>query len=344
MQCRNCGKILPSHARACPNCGTFVQPPSPPVAQQEKLILRAQPTPATPAQHNPSPMPPVKQERLILRAQADVAMPPVVQQNPAVPINVAPAVLTPPLLNVQATPAAPIAPPPSVVAPQPPAPPVHTPAPVTPAVQRYAAQGGTAMPGEEIAPSRSRLLAALERPSKRLITIFCLLLVAVIICSGVLVGLFTNTISFTGGAKPTPTVKPGTAPSGLAIVPQAAAIIPTARTSSEIDTSNALPVKPATSFVVQQTIYITYTIKARGIDFSQGPAYVQIKYYADNQLQDKNIVKVDKSMANGYFAIKYATPTNGAAELYWCRKVDCSDAKLARFLAFMVTEDPAKKQ
>ncbi|HLI07663.1 MAG TPA: zinc ribbon domain-containing protein [Ktedonobacteraceae bacterium] len=143
----------------------------------------------------------------------------------------------------------------------------------------------------------------------------------------------TNTTpASTSGTNSTP-ASSTTGPSGQTIVPAAAAIITNAETSSSID-SNYQPTNPTTTFTVGQPIYATFNLHLTQ------PGYAVAKWYIDNQfIQNSQILYAkDTSYTDGYFAEKYLKPTNnGAVELYWCTKSDCSDGQLAAVLTFTVT-------
>lgn len=123
-----------------------------------------------------------------------------------------------------------------------------------------------------------------------------------------------------------------TSPSGAAIDPAAAAIITHPQMASSID-SNYNPTKLANTFAVNQNIYITYNLSLNG-----QTGYIEAKWYVNNVFGASKIFNAnDPTFTHGYFAETYKAAANGAIELYWCTKSDCSDAALAQFSIFTVS-------
>jgi len=142
-----------------------------------------------------------------------------------------------------------------------------------------------------------------------------------------------TTASSAPTATPTPIVTPtsgGTAPSGSQIDPTAATIVTKAQTASAVD-SNYYPTQLTSNFNVGQAVYVTFNLTLNGQS-----GYVEVKFYADSTDARDKILTVQPAYDHGYFTLTYNRATTGTAELYWCRQSDCSDAKLATFVAFNV--------
>jgi hypothetical protein len=164
---------------------------------------------------------------------------------------------------------------------------------------------------------------------------------------GLIVGIVIAILAIVivGGAvlasKSSPTTAKG--PSGNTIDSTASSIITNIQMASAIDTNSYQPTTLATSFQTSTDIYATFQFDFRNTNVSQqNPGYVQAKYYAQNKLAfASNILKADDSTGPngyGYFnAQYYRATTDGAVELYWCRKPGCSDAKLAQTAKFTVS-------
>jgi hypothetical protein len=136
---------------------------------------------------------------------------------------------------------------------------------------------------------------------------------------------------------PTPTPSPqatqATAPSGLPIVPSAAAIITDPKMASGID-KNDYPTNLTNTFGIHKDIYVTYKLNLNG-----QTGYATAKWYADGKyaFTSKVLQLNDPTFDHGYFAATYNIATTGTVELYWCTKSDCSDAQLANVVNFTVT-------
>lgn len=139
----------------------------------------------------------------------------------------------------------------------------------------------------------------------------------------------------TTGTTPTPgttaTTSTAASPSGSPIDPGAAAIITNVRSASGID-SNLLPTKVTNQFKAGDTVYVTYNLH-----LTQS-GYVEAKVYVDGTFakQTSLAVQVGK-YDHGYFKITYTQASQGAFELYWCLKADCSDEQLAGVSTFTVS-------
>jgi NACHT domain len=123
-----------------------------------------------------------------------------------------------------------------------------------------------------------------------------------------------------------------TSPSGLPVDPRAAAIVTHILTASAVDNNNC-PTKLTNTFRVKQIVYITFDLRLQG-----KTGYVVVKWYGNNNFVFKDMVAVNSlNDVNGYFGVTYIASINGEAELYWCTKSDCSDARLAGFVDFKIT-------
>jgi hypothetical protein len=133
--------------------------------------------------------------------------------------------------------------------------------------------------------------------------------------------------------RPTPTAGPPAGPSGLPVVPAAAAIITNVQTASAVDGSYH-PTQLTDTVAAGQTLYITFDLHLNG-----RTGYVLAKFYRDRAYLDQYTLTVDQpDSLNGYAYATYTEPvTNGAAELYWCQQASCSDAQLAAVAHFTIT-------
>ncbi len=123
------------------------------------------------------------------------------------------------------------------------------------------------------------------------------------------------------------------APSGLQIDPSAAMILTNLQMASAIDSTTAMPTTLTTTFVVKQTIYVTF-----GVNAGAGSGYAVAKWYRDGKFAfANNVLPIPSNLAYAAFFAYFNIPTNGAVELYWCTQSNCIDAKLAGFTTFTVT-------
>ncbi len=121
-------------------------------------------------------------------------------------------------------------------------------------------------------------------------------------------------------------------PSGKSVVSSAAAILHNPQTSSDVD-KDYNPKNVTSTFTTSQSVYLTFDI-----DSGNNDGYVQAKWYADGQIVSTKSFTHSHTNNFGFFSRGYTSPTsNGAAELYWCTKADCSDAQLAQVVHFTVT-------
>jgi len=147
----------------------------------------------------------------------------------------------------------------------------------------------------------------------------------------------TNTPTTTTGTTPTPgvTTTPASnqtpSPSGSPVDPGASAIINHIQSASGID-NNLLPTNVTDQFKAGDTVYVTYNLH-----LTQS-GYVEAKVYVDGVFATKDSLAVQAGKYDhGYFKITYNKASQGAFELYWCVKADCSDEQLAGVSTFTVS-------
>jgi len=180
--------------------------------------------------------------------------------------------------------------------------------------------------------------------------------VVLLLCIGVFFGLYesgknslnanatatadvqTQTANNNPTAAPTtaptsvPTTASGSSPSGNSIDSTAASIVTNPVMASAVD-SNYRPTTTASTFQVNQKIYVTFDLNLNG-----STGYVEAKWYINGQIYvSRNFAANNPNYINGYFWQEYTTPGQGAVELYWCTQSNCSDAALADFVNFTVT-------
>ena len=128
------------------------------------------------------------------------------------------------------------------------------------------------------------------------------------------------------------TTEAASTPSGNAFIPTASSILKDAQTSSAID--NTLTATQTTkTFMANQRVYVTFTITSGKQDGS-----IEAKWYADGQVVMVTILPHQHENTHGVFSNVYISATpDGAVELYWCTQPNCSDAKLAQVVHFVVT-------
>jgi hypothetical protein len=176
--------------------------------------------------------------------------------------------------------------------------------------------------------------------------------VAAVVVLAVMIGVFaTINNNKTGDQKtktPTTVVQTDTTPTPEAtptpkaeqVDPTAASIITGIQTSSAVDEDTFSATNPTTSFTTDDYVYVVFQLDVSNVEQKNGIyGYVQVKYYEDGKVSKSGKLDIDQNSDAGYFYIQYDNPTNnGKAELYWCTKSDCSDAKLAQTVAFIVTD------
>jgi len=181
-------------------------------------------------------------------------------------------------------------------------------------------------------------------PTRRLVVLSLIVLTIVGMVAGTwlllpsILGKLPTGSTPTATATATATATPAS-PSGLPIDPSAAAVITDAQTSSDIDRSSTRPTHITSTFTTGQLIWVTFNIH-----FNGQVGTIEAKFYEDNQLipDFTNTLGINDGN-NPYGALfpgrnqTYSTPTQGAAELYWCPQYDCSNEQLAAFVNFIVS-------
>ncbi len=315
MHCGSCGTNLPPGAAVCPVCGVptpynVSQAPSPGVPQYQPTVPAS---PYVPPQSSNDPT-------YISSPYGGIPS----QAVPATNYGSQP--YDPAQRNLYATPSAnPYA--------TPPANPYGAPVPQDPygvPVQPY--------PGSFPPPVQPP-----KRRSRVGLIIGIVVLVLLLACAGFFVALglaaknvATNVAATLTTTVPTPgttRVTQGTAPSGLQIDPSAATILTNPQMASAIDSNTDIPTKLSTTFVIKQTIYVTYSINTGG-----GSGYAVAKWYSNGTFAfASKVLTIQSNFDHGYFSAFFNIPTSGTVELYWCTQSNCNDAKLAGFTTFTVT-------
>lgn len=221
----------------------------------------------------------------------------------------------------------------------------------------YPAQGtpggyppaGQPMPGMPGQPGPYGTPAQPKRRSRVGLIIGIVVLVLVLACAGIVVAATlaarnapstttksTTATTATTTTGTTPTTQPTTAaasdvPATSAIVPSAAVILNTPKTSSAVD-QNLLPTSPTSTFKTGQKIYVTFVINSQGKN-----GYIQVKWYQNGQSLTSDILTHHAENDRGYFSLAYNEAGDGAVAMYWCVQANCSDAQLAQIVKFTVT-------
>jgi hypothetical protein len=94
----------------------------------------------------------------------------------------------------------------------------------------------------------------------------------------------------------------------------AANIISSATTTSRLDPLTHIAVASEQLFQLNQSVYVTYTVKPTG------KGIVTIKWYTNKIMYAPSEIKVDPeagNVANGYAEMRFIQPAEGYVELYW---------------------------
>jgi hypothetical protein len=132
----------------------------------------------------------------------------------------------------------------------------------------------------------------------------------------------------------TPTTTTGTnpsgpSPSGSPVSTSAAAIITSIQMADQVN--GITPTHLTTTFKVHQTIYATFQLSGQN-------GYAVASWYLDGiHAFNSKVLTVKSDYTGGYFSAFYNRAGQGAVELYWCTKSDCSDAQLAQTTTFIIT-------
>jgi len=154
----------------------------------------------------------------------------------------------------------------------------------------------------------------------------------------------SDTTTPTTENTPTPdaSTNSSTTPSGNAIDPTAASIVTDPQTASSVNQITAAPTNLTDTFPTNTDIYVTFSLNNNAFDFSKNTGYVAVKFYADSNALTLPAslnapLTISQPAPGGFFKVQYLSAAQGAAELYWCQKSDCSDEQLAQVVTFTVT-------
>jgi hypothetical protein len=135
--------------------------------------------------------------------------------------------------------------------------------------------------------------------------------------------------TYTTRLTPTPYLE-SQPPSGLDFSGTAQSIITNAQIASSTY-DDAQPRTITSTFRPYQTIYVTYKLTA---GYS---GYIGALWYANGRSGPwSRLVNIQNRYGYGDFAINYNGEVQGAVELYWCSRSDCSDRQLAWVRTFQV--------
>jgi hypothetical protein len=138
-------------------------------------------------------------------------------------------------------------------------------------------------------------------------------------------------------ARLTPTPYPpyseSVPPSGRTFSGYAQSVLTNAQLASEIRQSDHQPTKLASVFVINQLIYVSMYVP-RGVN----GGYILPIWYMNG---GKGYEGTKVTQQAGYYGYAYTSASysgtgNGAVEVYWCTKSDCSDKQLAWVRPFKV--------
>ncbi len=328
MQCLTCSTQLSAGIQFCPHCGTAAPDnPSQPV-QADPTVMSS---PHQPAQADPTVMASPYQGASIPSTSYGAPPPPApyppvpdpyAQYNtPSSPYNT-PGQQIP--YGYQAAQQVPGSYPPY------PAPPIHNYHPVQP------------FPAPPTIPPR-------KSKTGRLLGITAAVLVVIIIGLGIMLARAKQPSITQTSSTPTTSVEliptptsPNTnvltGPSGQTIDPIAASIVTDPQTATDANLETAAPINLATTFKTATNFYITFKLNNTAVDFSKNTVYVSAKFYVRSEYAfAASPITIDHFSPGGYFKAHYNLATPAMAELYLCRQSDCSDEKLAQFVAFTIT-------
>jgi hypothetical protein len=351
MNCRSCGAALPSGVSFCTYCGS----PTPyNTANQGAPAAPSSPYQPTVAASPPSSPSSAASYAETIAASPYSGTPPTGYGDAASPLNP----YAPPPPQAPQTPySMPGTPSPSPYGTPPPSPYGAPSAPPPYGYNNAAGYPPVGVPGTYSVPPQPK------RGSKVGLIIGLVVLALVVVCGGSFAILYsigknqadkvttnlsatvtaaaaTTGATPTTAATPTPAATPttstssgsGSSPSGNSIDPTAAAIISNLKTANGIDQNTSEPTGVSSTFTVNKKFYLIFDIESNGKD-----GYVQAKIYLKNQFLDSSILHHHAQYNVGYFPATYSHTGDAAAEMYWCTKADCSDAKLAAVATFTIT-------
>jgi len=338
VQCKECGYPLPAGSAFCPNCGRSTSyntgteaastpvPPPPPSLAPTQLASGASYPPVPPTQVASDRQPPLAPTQVAPTQMASGASYPPVAPPPPTPGMGQ---------SGPGWPAAPMTPPVPPLAPQP----VYVPAPQ-------------------------------QRSSCSVATILVLVVLLIIVCGGLLLGggiwyvqtqhanaTMTaivddaNATATSAEDNATATADAGTAtaqltptpyppyneskpPSGVDFSGLAQQIVPTAQMASQLN-SQYEPTELQSVFPPGQKMYIAYHWVNVGYS-----GYVYTIWYFNGQEVThyrSSYISTAYSYYNGYVSYSIFQDGQGAVEVYWCSKSDCSDRLLAWVRPFTIS-------
>lgn len=360
MQCYNCGSQLPEGVAFCQQCGAPVSPPPPSLAP----TVMASPPPAGGSDANYNPLAPTVAASQPPSGGSDANYDPLAPTvaasqpsygNPTPYTNYNPSsvpgsgqsyeTVQNPYSNVpygqsQSGNIPPYGQPQSGNVPSYASPPPGNMPAYTPPAQNNNASYGAGMPAFA-SP------VPVKRKSKVGLIVGIVIAVLLIACVGSTFAVISlartasqsNTVDTTSSVvTPTPVT-----PSGNGIDPTASSIVTNIQTASAVDPDTYQPTTLGTSFQTNTDIYISFKFDLTSANITaDNPGYVEARYYTQNRLiLTSTPLKADDNTdptGYGYFTVQYYhATTTGAAELYWCRKSDCADKKLAGMTTFTVS-------
>jgi hypothetical protein len=118
-------------------------------------------------------------------------------------------------------------------------------------------------------------------------------------------------------------------PSGLNFSGTAQSIITNPQIASAIYDDNQ-PKTITSTFKPTQRIYVAFTLSAGH------SGYIGALWYGGTSPDWSDLLNIENHSGYGYFSIMYTGAVQGAVELYWCQKADCSDRELAWVRTFQV--------
>jgi hypothetical protein len=118
-------------------------------------------------------------------------------------------------------------------------------------------------------------------------------------------------------------------PSGLNFSGTAQSIITNPQMASEVYSDYQAKTITST-FKPYQKIYLAYTLS------TGHTGYIGALWYGGTSKTWSDLVNIQNRSGYGDFSISYTGPVQGAVELYWCEKTDCSDRELAWVRTFQV--------
>lgn len=130
-----------------------------------------------------------------------------------------------------------------------------------------------------------------------------------------------------------PSPSPTSAPSPTATTFPGQQYIDNAQMASAIDPKTEKPTQLATSFKINQKIYVTFQLHPAG----QSGAACLLWYLNGSQVTSYDFAVGQYSSASYSYAT-YGTTGAGAVEVYWASSTSCSDKQLAQRVDFTVTQ------